>query len=209
MRKVFFLVLTTLGGVASLNAGKQFNGPRPVDIQWFYEALKQADTVDVLEGLPHQKWEYELRKVETDNQKTFDIDGELFYQKLLEVPAERKKQITDKFLGKIIFVPPTRIPVIKPCGGFHADYGLRWSKEGKVLASALLCFGCGEIHLIGDKFSVATDFSNEGQDYLSATVKPLRQSRPTISFDAARKLKPEMFKPEPTPKVEIKLQDRK
>jgi len=205
VRAIFTIVLTTLCSVASLNAGKKFDGPRPIDIEWFYEALKNADTLDVLEGLPHQWWESTLQQEEIRTNETLKIDGEFFYQKLLDVSSEKKALYTEKFLQKKLFLRPTDLPIIKPCGGFHADYGLRWSKDGKFLAAALICFGCGEIHLVGDNVSVATDFSPEGHDYLSDALKPLRQSRPRVKIDNNLNQKPEIPKSEPLPKLKLKL----
>ena len=205
MRRVLFIATTLLSGLTSLQAGREFSGPQPANMQWFYDALKEADSLDILEGLPHQLWEQDARAVQIQKEKTQEIAGEIFYQKLLNVPAEQKKQITGKFLQQDLFVPPTidgiRIP--KPCGGFHADYALRWSKDDKVFASALVCFGCGEILLTGEKVTLMSDLTQVGKEYLSSTLKPFRQSRPLTNIQPDRNLKPEIFKPELPKKIEI------
>jgi len=47
--------------VVALRAQTPFSGPQVADIKWFNEAVKTADSVEVLEGLPHPYWETDIR----------------------------------------------------------------------------------------------------------------------------------------------------
>ena len=197
MRRIFLLFFTAISCVASLWAAQPFGGPQRPDIKWFYEAIKTADSLEVLEGLPHQYWEPEIRAVEAAKPDIVDIAGELFYPKPLDVSIEQKNQLTEKFLQEtLLTVPDSNAPVFpKGCGGFHADYALRWTKNGSAVAAALVCFGCEEILLVSEKAKVSSNFTGEGKSYLPPALKPLRQSRPASKFGAVRLVNPDIFQP--------------
>jgi hypothetical protein len=167
--------------------------------------VKTADSVDVLEGLPHQYWEAEMRAVEAAKPNIQNIAEELFYPKPLEVATDQKNQLTEQFLKETLFtVPSSDAPVFpKACGGFHADYALRWSKNGTAIVAALVCFGCEEILLVSPKIKVSTNFAADGKEYFASVLKPLRESRPPSKIGTNRVVNPDIFKPSFTPQIQI------
>jgi hypothetical protein len=149
------------------------------DTQWFFEAAKAADSLEVIEGLPHQTEEKELRASEAKNHKLISICDELFYDLVLPVSAEHIKLLNMNFGSQGLFTPPYEGPQFASgCGGFHADYGLRWIKGEKQLAAALICFGCNDILLVGKKEILVAHLTDRGKEVLSAILKPYRQLRP-------------------------------
>ncbi len=191
--------------VVALRAQSPFSGPQVADVQWFSEAIKNADSVEVLEGLPHPYWESDIRAVEAAKPNIQNIAGELFYPKLLDLSTDQKNEITRQFLEKILFVVPNSDDPSFPkaCGGFHADYALRWNRNGSTVAAALICFGCEEVLLVGEKTKVSTNMSADGKKYFTEVLKPLRQSRPPSKIGTLQVTDPGIPKPLFPMKIEI------
>ena len=206
MRRISLLVFfTALITSASLRADDPFPAPQTADVKWFYDAVKTADSVEVLEGLPHPYWESDIRAIEAAKPNIQNIAGELFYPKLLDVSIDQKNEITEKFLEKSLFkVPNSDEPTFpKACGGFHADYALRWNRNGNPVAAALVCFGCEEVLLIGEKTKVSTNMTDDGKKYFTLVLKPLRQSRPPSKIGTLQMTSPEIPKPQFPMKLDI------
>lgn len=107
-------------------------------------AVEHAEGLTVYEGPPRWRAEGAAPRSERDVKPTFLIGYERFYPEPMIIEAadvERLRQLcrdAENFRGNW---PST-------CGGFHADYGLRWSYGGREF-DFLLCFGCGEAKLRG------------------------------------------------------------
>lgn len=200
MRRTLLLVTTAISCVVCTCVGQQFGNAQRRDIRWLYEAIKNSDSVDILEGLPHQYWEADARATEAAKPNIIKIADELFYPKPLEVPVETKNKLNDQFLQQNLFVVPETEAspfTTQGCGGFHADYAVRWNRNGDTLASALICFGCEQVMLVNSKTTVLADFALEGKKQFTATLKSLRQSRPVVNkFGNSLVPKPELFKPQ-------------
>lgn len=198
-----FLAVTV--SVVALRAQTPFSGPQVADIKWFNEAVKTADSVEVLEGLPHPYWETDIRAVEAAKPNIQNVAGELFYPKSLYLSIDQKSELTQQFLEKTLFVVPNSDdpPFPKACGGFHADYALRWNRNGSPVAAALICFGCEEVMLVGEKVKVSTNMSAEGKKYFTEVLKPLRQSRPPSKIGTLQVTDPGIPKPQLPMKIEI------
>ena len=191
--------------VVALRAQSPFSDPQVADVKWFAAAVKNADSVEVLEGLPHPYWESDIRAVEAAKPDIQNIANELFYPKLLDLPINQKNEITQQFLEKALFVVPNSDDPSFPkaCGGFHADYALRWNRNGRPVAAALICFGCEEILLVGEKTKVSTNMSADGKKYFTEVLKPLRQSRPPSKIGTLQVTDPGIPKPQLPMKIEI------
>ena len=191
--------------VVALTAQSPFSDPQVADVKWFAAAVKNADSVEVLEGLPHPYWESDIRAVEAAKPDIQNIANELFYPKLLDLPINQKNEITQQFLEKALFVVPNSDDPSFPkaCGGFHADYALRWNRNGRPVAAALICFGCEEILLVGEKTKVSTNMSADGKKYFTEVLKPLRQSRPPSKIGTLQVTDPGIPKPQLPMKIEI------
>jgi hypothetical protein len=70
----------------------------------------------------------------------------------------------------------------KKCGGFHPDYAVEWSSEGKVYR-CLICFGCSEARFDGPQGQTSYDLRSEehGRDQRMRVLdllKAYRKNRP-------------------------------
>jgi len=210
MRLACCVVILLSGFTAAVHASKPLRPAHPtreVDLNWFFEAVRAADQLEVLEGLPHQYWEREERSIELAKHKTLSISTEAFYEQRLSVPAELRTELTNAFLHQPLFVRPLigKPAFAKGCGGFHADYGLRWLKEGTPQAAALVCFGCGDIRLVGGGMEITTELTESGERYLKSRLLPLKALRPPRrQLDQVRKITPEQFISELPKKVDYK-----
>ncbi|MCC6415347.1 MAG: hypothetical protein IT582_05525 [Opitutaceae bacterium] len=183
--------------------------PTEVDLLWFYEALNNADQLEILEGLPHHYWEPVEREIEISKHPTTTIAKQVFYSQRLPADKEFKAKLTTGFLCQNLFIPhkPGDLIAFKQCGGFHADYGLQWLKEGELVAAALICFGCGEIQIVGGKMDILADMTEEGGDFFARALKPLHALRPPFLHQhRLQELKPHVPKIEPPEKVIIQPQ---
>lgn len=104
-------------------------------------SLKQAHTLSIYEGLPHQENQAALFQQESQRKDSMRIAGFLFYSPAI-TPAEQ-----DLTTLAQLFSEPANISAFsgeKRCGGFHPDYAIAWAHNNDN-AYALICFGCGEI----------------------------------------------------------------
>lgn len=198
-------LLLVLAVALTLHAGQKVRE----DLSWFYEALRQADAVEVLEGLPHRSRESDVFNQERQRQNPFVLAGEFFYEKRPSVTGELGAELTEGFLSKRLFETPVLgEPVLKACGGFHADFGIRWLKDKEPLVSALICFGCSDIKLIGLTEKITCSMTKSGSEILKARLTPLRTSRPKPSKRQKIEM-PELEKLSPgKPKIDLKSWSR-
>jgi len=111
----------------------------------FASEIKQCQEVQLFEGLPNYTWEEELleRERKAHNPISFNFYSfeTEFYPtpiRLSDIDSSRLKEL---YCQKESFVP---FRGFKPCGGFHADWGIRW-RNGEQDYQVLICFGCGEM----------------------------------------------------------------
>lgn len=189
-------------------AGIVTKQPPAPDLQELWRAIREAEQIELLEGLPHPSSEPRLRELEVARVKPVDIAGELFYPEPLpaapEAIAELARLTTDLRGYK---TPPFPLPkhYVKLCGGFHADFALLWKTKAATVVTALVCFGCSEIRFLYRTWTLTVDFTNERDRELFKTFRPLRRQRPVA--DVFRELERAKvrgdFKPPPLDKVDI------
>lgn len=163
--------------------------------------------MEVLEGIPHPRWEPKARSLELTQRKTTKLAEEIFYEQLLPSSEEFRAQMTAAFAGNELFIRPLigALPHVKACGGFHADYGVSWWQDEERLVSALICFGCHDIQLVGKTEILLTGMTAEGLAFLEKNLRHLRVLRPPFrQSEKVRALQPADFKPEPLKKIELK-----
>lgn len=180
--------------------------PKTADLQWFYEALKGSDQLEILEGLPHHFWESTERDIELSKHTTVTIAKQAFYTQRLSVDNQVRAKLTSAFLNQNLFIAhkPDDLASFKQCGGFHADYGLQWLKENKPVAAALVCFGCGEILIVNDKMDFLADMTEDGGPFLARILKPLRGLRPPFQHQQRlNEIKAQLPQPIKIEKIEI------
>ncbi len=183
----------------------------------FVNLLRDADSMTVYEGLPHQTSEGQSRYVEMQKKKYFHVTDtgknfdELFYERPLNVGEEDKVALDTLFR---IHSPCVAWTGMKFCGGFHADYAIEWKRKDVRVAIVLLCFGCHELVLIYDDANRMTDLSKDGYESLRRILSKYRQERPPYTRDVpleapkpepVRIPPPEKPLPTPIPPLEMKL----
>lgn len=213
MTRPILLLWLVLFSAATLHAGKSIGKSftPQADLSWYFQALREADRLEVAEGLPHQEWEPEERAAQQQKHKTFSIADELFYAQRLPSTEELRADITSAFLLMTLFNPPLASEPwgeMSLCCPFHADHALIWWKGDQQVVAVLLCFGCHKVKLVGPKQEEALQLgmTPAGIELLERKIKPLHALRPAFRkmLTASSNLKPEKFKPEPPAKIEYK-----
>lgn len=207
MNKLTVLLLSIF--VVVVHAGMAPPAPKKAaaDLEWFHAAVRNADKVTIMEGLPHPYWEPRERERELSKHSTIKIGGESFYEPPLGIDKKSEETITRTLEDITIFDHSDGLFVAtKQCGGFHADYAVILSLKDETLACALICFGCAEAKLTGEK-TLLLDLSEHGVKLLTAELRHLQNLRPPWMFfsrqDALRKMIPNAEAPTPT-KIELK-----
>jgi hypothetical protein len=137
---------------------------------------------------------------------TLNVDGEWFYASTQLFPAEDVAEL-QRLVGSGLFKPWRGV---KFCGGFHADYAVRFESGGNVY-HVLFCLGCHEAHLVREpkdatapnasaRIRITADLSEAQYPELRMLLKKYRKERPPTPPRKAEK-------PEPTrpPSVPVKL----
>lgn len=176
-----------------------------IDLEWFWTAVKSADRIEVVEGLPHPMWETDSYYHELGRAQNFAIAGEHFYLAPLDVPTESREELRTGILSRSTFVIPRhgQLHSLRLCGGFHADYGLRFSQNGQVEASLLICFGCGELKLVGPKVVLTTDQTEVGAALFRSKFKDVRQSRPPSQSSSPAPRTPDFLEIRPPARLDL------
>jgi hypothetical protein len=182
--------------------------PERVDLLELFREIERADAVELLEGLPHPLFEQGVRRLEEARVRPASIGTELFYREPMDVPAATLAtlvRLTTDLQGLSGLLRPLPLHHVKFCGGFHADYALRWSSQGTVVATALVCFGCSEVRYLWRVHTLTADYRPERLRELALAFRPLRRQRPVTDlfreFERARKQEP--FKAAPPDRIEL------
>ena len=138
------------------------------------KSSKAPASLTLYEGLPHQYHEPEIRQREIDTKRVVVIHGESFYEKPIKVgddDIEPLRQISSLSSGY------KSIQGFKMCGGFHADYCLKWI-SGTSISYVLICFGCGEIKFCDEKQTLISDLKQDTGNRFGDILRKYREQRP-------------------------------
>lgn len=130
--------------------------------------IEESETTTVFEGLPHQNQESELLKSARDKIEETMIGEFPFYPH----PQGLRKE-DEPALREILRLPGCFRPYIylRPCGGFHPDYAIRFTK-GDEHCDLLLCFGCDDARILHEgKVIHCHIFKKRWQDLLAGYAK--------------------------------------
>jgi hypothetical protein len=189
------LVLIFLAGLTS----RLFSEGRPVshaesaptDLTSFLKAFDgyasvatEAEQVVVFEGLPHPWAEQPAFDAARKAKPTVRLHGELFYAAAHAVAATDMVSLRT-LVGKAI----GSFGGEKLCGGFHADYLIRWSK-GAETCDVLLCFGCKEYKIFAPYNAARGDLRVKERAALSEFVARFRGERSPSQEDDSQRGKP-------------------
>jgi hypothetical protein len=142
--------------------------------QRFSAAIRGADTVVLLEGLPHQTWERELLEQERKSKPVQELHGYPFYKEPLDLRPEDAKRLTQ------VLADPSHLKPVegqKLCGGFHPDYTVEWH-HGSDTFHALVCLGCDEVKLFGPEIDLYDDLSQSAAKELETLLGGYHKNRP-------------------------------
>ncbi len=144
------------------------------DSSQFAAAIAKAQTLELLEGLPHTMFEKDLLEKERTNQKVTKVEGFYFYDEVRQVKPEDAATIINILKDSDNF---GEFPLPKHCGGFHPDFALRFKHRGKTY-QALICYGCDEAGLFGPGIDSTVDVVTEHQKKLEKPLKNYSRRRP-------------------------------
>ena len=139
----------------------------------FAGAVKTAEGASVFEGLPHASFEKELYDQERAK-PVKELLGDSFYEGAVEVKAEDLAAVRvilgdsgnyESFTGE------------KKCGGFHPNWAVEWTR-GSDRFTALICFGCDEVKLLGPWGESRHDLGGDSSTSLEKVLRPYRKNRP-------------------------------
>jgi hypothetical protein len=145
-----------------------------------YFTVRQADRLTVYEGLPHPRYEEAVFELELRTKPTTKLSGFPFYREPLNLKTDDVAE-----LRSLLGASGTYQSHIdgKECGGFHPDYAVEWSSEGKIYR-CLICFGCSEARFDGPEGrSTFYDLRSEGHGRdqkmrLLELLRTYRKNRP-------------------------------
>ena len=107
-------------------------------------AFATVDRFEIYEGWPRVTVNAKnILASKPQDAPPLEIDGELFYQQA-QKPAEDDALSLRRLMGVKLLRPWHGV---KFCGGFHADFAVRFELEGNIY-SILFCFGCHEARLV-------------------------------------------------------------
>ncbi len=134
---------------------------------------RDAETITLYEGLPHQG--YESKTLEAEKKKpTIEFLKYPFYK----TPLKMEKGDA-AILSAILSDPNSFVKWSgeKKCGGFHPDYAIEWGNEPETSVT-LICFGCGEVKTIHQNEESRFDISSKAEHSLASLLKKYRVKRP-------------------------------
>lgn len=168
MKHIFTAVVLLVGGsfgiCASESVGHKPRLTKRADIEKSFPKLAgMLASIDgksmltLYEGLPHQMWDREQLAFELKNKESITRFGFPFYKTPNPVSEADTKLLSEALKAQEAFV---RYQGFKLCGGFHPDFALVWTQEGKVPVEIHVCLGCGEIKAYTDGVEVYCDIMN-------------------------------------------------
>jgi hypothetical protein len=158
--------------------------PQVDDTVRHYDTVLQAERLIVYEGLPHQEFEKKALEEELKTKQTVPLSGYPFYREPLDLKDEDVKALRG-LLGDRNTYRAWRGE--KACGGFHPDFAVEWTFEGKDYRG-LICFGCSEVRFDSPEgeslIELRPNRSGTHRTKLEDLLKPYRKNRPLTKIPA-------------------------
>lgn len=155
---------------------------RDTSIREFRDAIVQAQSPILLEGLPHPLDDGKIATTERKTKAVQELHGDYFYQDRLVLKEEDATRLSKMICNQSTYKPVGSGRGAKMCGGFHTDYALQW-QVGAEHYLALICFKCQEIKLFGPNIKAKHDLSPEATLELKKILRPYRKNRPPLEFE--------------------------
>lgn len=155
-------------------------------LESWIRARSRSEGIVVFQGLPRRFGDSAGFFAERARAVDFEVNGSVFYREPVKFDGAKTEALTQIVERTESFA--LRQPhVTKMCGGFHADWAVRWTRSGSPAAEpqyrwALICFGCGEVQLCDDTgFGVLVDFGPATRAALLGLFKDVKGPRPPSS----------------------------
>ena len=148
------------------------------DFGRFTKSLRKIRKFDLLEGLPHQNWEAELKAKEKESKQTIQIAGMDFYAEPVPIKKETATKLIRLITQRKSFGPRRGAA---GCGGFHPDWCLAWP-NGEEQWYAMLCFGCHELMVFKNEERIIYCVIRDDTG-LEKLLGPLRTNRPNTEVE--------------------------
>jgi hypothetical protein len=137
--------------------------------------IRQAGSVTLHEGLPHQRFEADALEAERKTKPVIERQGYPFYAEALPLKLADAQWLSEVLVDEASLKP---FSGEKKCGGFHPDYVVTWDVSGKQ-HEALLCFGCGEVKWAApDGKTTRYDMTHWANASLQAVLRGYPKNRP-------------------------------
>lgn len=137
--------------------------------------FRQAERLELFEGLPHQHMEKDQYERERARTQTIELDGYSFYATPISLD-EKTTATLRRLVTSSANYQAYPGDVAKACGGFHPDWLLA-ATVGSDVYRLHICFGCHDFRIYAnDDMLLWCEIADV--DQLAAVLKPLRNSRP-------------------------------
>jgi hypothetical protein len=158
--------------------------PRPRDRNEFTRIfarlaaeIGRAKTLTIFRG-HSRRFDAAKATAEQGRRPSFTRLGQWFFADPLSAPPETVAALRGALLDGI--VTPKQPASIKLCGGFHADFLLRWEGPGGT-TEAQVCFGCHEVKIVGPGGALYADVAAEQVKALRALLSEPSESAADVS----------------------------
>ncbi len=157
----------------AISANAELEKPATIEASAIYRTtVAAAKTIEVFEGLPHQRWDKELLTVELKRKDTQAICKFPFYT---PSTTASNSDALRKLLSSADSIKEYGGP--KMCGGYHPDYCVSW-QAGETTYYALICFGCHEIVFHDGKTTMIYDLKNKAHEQFQKLLAIYEVKRP-------------------------------
>lgn len=152
--------------------------PRQPPCERFQNSVVKADTMRILEGLPHQNTNREAFERELKTKPNLKLGGYHFYEATRNLSPDDMKRVAEILHKSSTYWTHGD----KYCGGFHPDFAVSWTVD-KLEYHALICFGCREIKMIGPGEEPYFDMSPASREELKKILRTYHKDIPKSTLN--------------------------
>ena len=152
--------------------------PRQPPCERFQNSVVKADTMRILEGLPHQNASREVFEKEIKTKPNQVLGGYHFYEAIRNLSPDDVKRVAEILHRSSTYWTHSD----KYCAGFHPDFAVSWTVD-KLEYHALICFGCREIKLLGPGEEPYFDLSKTSREELIKILRPYHKDVPKSTLN--------------------------
>ena len=139
------------------------------------DAIPQATTTILHEGLPHQGWEVSLFESERAAKPHVESHGHLFYSEIIVPTPQDSVQIALIARNAATF---EEWGGMKLCGAYHPDWLIEWQLPDGTSHQLHFCFGCHEVKIYGPDWRLYCDVTQDGYNKLRTILERYARNRP-------------------------------